>query len=1322
MTKLCSVFLLFLLPGLVSAQVPTITAFDPFAGPIGTVVKIEGSNFSTTPASNTVYFGAVKAVVTAAATDELTVVVPVGASFQPITVTVNNLTAYAPEPFVVTFPGAASVFSANSFAPKLDLSVSQQPNYLSAGDFDGDGKADMVVAVQSSGFGVQVLRNTSTTGNIGFTGVTTLPSSTVGMTTTLGDLDNDGRLDIVMADHSNKVTVYRNTSTTGSISFAAGIVVPLGSGSSRGIAIADLDGDGRADMAVTNQNQSQMAVFRNLSSGPGNINFNTAQSFATGSLPYGVAITDLDGDGKADIAVANASSASFSVFRNTSTPGNITLAAKTDFTTGIAPYNLAVVDLDDDGLEEIAVTNSNSNTLSLFENTSSPGSISFGAKQDYATASAPRSVSAGDMDGDGDVDLVVGYNNGTQAVSVFQNTSILNSVSVAAAVNYTVNGSSAFSVLLTDLDNDGKMDMATPSYFNKVISILRNKSSEPGITTFSPVAALSGATVTITGTNFTGTTAVSFGGVPATSFTVVSSTSITAVVGNGASGNVVVTTPSGTGTAAGFTFLAVPGITSFTPATAKTGDTITLTGTYMNTTTSVKFGGVSATSMVIVSATVLKAVVGNGASGSINVSNNNGNSSLPGFTYLPPIAPNFSYGPAGNLYAPALVQLTDLTTGPQPILSWLWNLGNGQTSTLKDPVVLYTSPGLYNIMLAVSDGDTTAFVTKSIQILAPPPVISSFTPVSGPAGTTVTIRGLRFSSTALDNIVYFGATRATVTAATDTTLTVVVPIGATYQPITATVSGLTAFAAQPFIPTYTGGDNNLYFATRIDSAISTTPAGVVVSDVNGDGKPDLAITNQSSNNVAVFRNTSVPDTIRLSPRVNFSTGNEPRYLTSGDIDGDGKPDLVVPNSQAPGTITVLRNTGTGGIVAFAPGVSFATAGYSFPANVAIGDLNADGKPDLVVSDSTNKLYVFENRSSIGSIVFASPVQLALTSYNSNFVAIGDLDGDGKPDLAVANDYSDRVGVFRNTTVNGILAFTAVTDFATASNPVVVAIGDLDGDGKSDLVTANQYANNVSILRNTSTAGNIAFAPRVDSAVGSQPYFVAIGDINGDGKPDIAVSNGVSGSVSVLRNTCTPGLLSFARRINTPTGAYPGGLAIADLDGDGKPDMTTANRLGGTFSLLRNTTGTYAGTILCPGAGTMLPAGIAGSSYQWQISTDSVNFTNLAAGPNYSGTNTAMLTLTNMPSAAYGTVYRCVVDGTNGNRYTIRFVNNWMGAVNNAWEEPGNWSCGQVPDGNTDVVISSGLVVLASNGICRTLTVNTGAGFTIAPGFVLTITR
>ncbi|MFO0468924.1 MAG: VPS10 domain-containing protein, partial [Bacteroidota bacterium] len=161
--------------------------------------------------------------------------------------------------------------------------------------------------------------------------------------------------------------------------------------------------------------------------------------------------------------------------------------------------------------------------------------------------------------------------------------------------------------------------------------------STPILTSFSPISATRGNTVTISGNNFTGATSVSFGGVTATSFTVVSPTSITAIVGNGNSGNVSVTNSAGTGTLSGFTYINTsPTITSFTPTLGKTGQVVNITGTNFTGATAVSFGGTAATAFTVLSATSINATVGTGASGTVSVTTASGTGTLAGFTYLPP--------------------------------------------------------------------------------------------------------------------------------------------------------------------------------------------------------------------------------------------------------------------------------------------------------------------------------------------------------------------------------------------------------------------------------------------------------------------------------------------------------------------------------------------------------------------------------------------------------------------------------------------------------------------------------------------------------------
>ncbi len=125
---------------------------------------------------------------------------------------------------------------------------------------------------------------------------------------------------------------------------------------------------------------------------------------------------------------------------------------------------------------------------------------------------------------------------------------------------------------------------------------------------------------------------------------------------------------------------------------------------------------------------------------------------------------------------------------------------------------------------------------------------------------------------------------------------------------------------------------------------------------------------------------------------------------------------------------------------------------------------------------------------------------------------GDLDGDGKPDLAAANTGADTVSVLRNTSTSGSISassFAPQTDFNHGKGPKSAAIGDLDGDGKADLAVTNFSSDNVSVFRNTSTSGSIttsSFAAKIDFTTGDGPSSVAIGDLDGDGKPDLVVAN------------------------------------------------------------------------------------------------------------------------------------------------------------------------------------------------------------------------
>ena len=141
--------------------------------------------------------------------------------------------------------------------------------------------------------------------------------------------------------------------------------------------------------------------------------------------------------------------------------------------------------------------------------------------------------------------------------------------------------------------------------------------------------------------------------------------------------------------------------------------------------------------------------------------------------------------------------------------------------------------------------------------------------------------------------------------------------------------------------------------------------------------------------------------------------------------------------------------------------------------------------------------------------------------------------------------------------------------------------------------------------------------------------------------------------------------------------------------------------------------------MCPNASNVFHANVPCTTYQWQLDSGS-GFENINNDSNYTGTNSANLTLNNPSSLWYGYKYRCIMDTLTSSPITLRFSDTWMGTTDTLWENPLNWSCGQLPDANTDVIINSGTVIVKSNPVVRSLTLATGVNFMIKPNFIFTI--
>jgi hypothetical protein len=459
-----------------------------------------------------------------------------------------------------------------------------------------------------------------------------------------------------------------------------------------------------------------------------------------------------------------------------------------------------------------------------------------------------------------------------------------------------------------------------------------------------------------------------------------------------------------------------------------------------------------------------------------------------------------------------------------------------------------------------------------LSVLAQP-VIDSIRPASGPINTTVTISGNNFSATAAANVVWFGSVRVPVTAASANSLTITVPAGISSQQITVTTGGLTSV---PFAPFNTTFSDNGQFIPSAFSTQTTVPTGLgpqylCNADLDGDGKPDLIVANGDSSTVTIYHNNSTPGNISFSEVASFAMGNTgyPIGVTAGDLDGDGKPDIVISNYYTQ-TLTFYRNASTPGNIVMDSVLSVPSGSYVLGASIA--DINDDGKPEVIVAcQGSNILSIYTNSSTLGHIAFSNETTIMAPSGGSPFKAVvADIDGDGKPDIVAANSYLNTVSVYRNTTpTGGTISFAPDVDFNTGNFPEGTAIGDIDGDGKPDLVVANNSDNTLSVLLNTSTVGNVSFAPQVTVNSGSSAYDLVIADFDGDGKPDIGVDDQFNNTVSVHRNVSTPGTVALNPNVDYSTGNFPYSITTADFDGDGKPDLAVVNDGDNTFTVLRN---------------------------------------------------------------------------------------------------------------------------------------------------------
>lgn len=352
----------------------------------------------------------------------------------------------------------------------------------------------------------------------------------------------------------------------------------------------------------------------------------------------------------------------------------------------------------------------------------------------------------------------------------------------------------------------------------------------------------------------------------------------------------------------------------------------------------------------------------------------------------------------------------------------------------------------------------------------------------------------------------------------------------------------------------TGSASAVGFSAPLHLNAGTQPHSVVTNDFNGDGFADIAAANIFGDEVSVHLGDGVGG---FGPASLFAVGQNPEAITSADYNGDGFADIASANITSD-NVSVLLGDGSGN---FTPATDFPTG--DGPHYIASGDFNGDNRQDLITVDFyTSHISILLGDGSGG---FGPPADFPL-SPGSGPVSIttGDFDGDGKLDVATANFSSGDLTVLLGDGIGGL---GPASSHAVDPSPQGIASGDFNEDGFADLATANYYSDTLSVLLGDGSGG---FGPATafGTGGGTSPNFAITADFDGDGHLDLVSANYNNDSISVLAGDGN-GSFGTPAIFSTGAGTFPVSLATADFNGDGRPDLTSANFLPNYVSVLFN---------------------------------------------------------------------------------------------------------------------------------------------------------
>jgi hypothetical protein len=930
-----------------------------------------------------------------------------------------------------------------TFDPQAQCPIGSSPSGLAAADFTGGGVLDLAVSDLATGKVQVVLGKGDGT-------FQTQPAQSAGGQidqVVSGDFTGNGRLDLAVLNYTtHDITVYLGNQDG---TFRYGGTYSTGS-DAFSLAAGDVNGDGVLDLVTSNFSTDSISVLL----GRGDGTFGPPTLCATGSVPIELVLADFNGDGHLDVATSDIGSNQVSVLFG---DGRGHFAPPVNYGVGVSPKGILAVDLNHDGHLDLAVADAQSNDLCILLNN---GDGTFAPPVFLAAGSTPISVAAGDFTGNGNVDLAVSnWNDST--VDVYLGDGRGNFASPITIPT----GFGPYQVLTGDFNHDGKIDLATVDLFGGTVTVLLGN----GDGTFQQTQQIS-----VDGYPTLGV-AGDFHG----------SRNLDVIVGSSQASDLLELTGNGDGTFQSPLRVAVTnGPVALAAGDFNTdGSTDVVTADPTTETVAVSLGNGDGTFQT---PTTIQ-LVGEPVAVTTGDFNRDGRPDLAVANYQTNSVDILLGIGDGTLQAP-----TSVAVGSQPdaVVAGDFN-GDGIT----DLAVADYGSGTVTILLGRGDG--TFVVGQQVQV--------GQGPVALAAGD------------------FNGDGRIDLVAANRLSDSVSVLLG--------------------------NGDGTFRVWTV---ALGTAPAAVVVGDFNGDGRLDIATADLAADAVSVLLGNG-DGTFR--PPVKYAVGTTPVALAVGDFDSDGRLDLAVADNNS-GDVTVLAGRGDGTFQALAP-VSVG----AFPLALLAADFNGDGRADFATVNGEGQ--TVSVRIGLGDGTFFDPSKGSHPVHSTPLVA--DLNGDGVADVAILAGNGQILVRFGNPSAPGTFAPPVVLN----PNPIDAArdLTVLTVNGRQELAALGVRSNSVCFY---TYAGRSQFVrtrgPMVPTGM---PVRIVAGDLNGDGRQDlvVAASTADTGLIDVYlqRPDGTFGPASY----QLTAGVSPSDLALVSLAGGRGPDIVASDQYSGELRILQN---------------------------------------------------------------------------------------------------------------------------------------------------------